>query len=475
MELNNFDIEFARDAYDFCHGVSWDEVEMQGYAARNDTIYEKVRDCALQYAKEKVGETEYLSAVMSIRKDQDKKKTYSLESPNPVLLKNKGINVYTLWRTYEERQLVLTYIFDDWKKNNYDVDQIVQEFGITRNFANTLIDDYINYYLRRDPVSYRKKMSRAIEAKRSKALEKLLEVEKFNEMDLIIKKSGFTASYLREYLHDFLVVYHKHDYDEYYKILDNNFKEYQQYIKECAESKNKKEYEKYINDVLPSASKLIEMFIESECDSIKEFIVKYKLDDNSKLTGQQMFDECLLLVKENNEELYKKYQQKMENKRNQNYAILLEKVKNVVGLFLSGIDDNGVIRSFDIIDYFQNCKLDLNTFCRIVRDMYSKKMISINDYKSIVKFMKSNEHADFSIYNSIDTIMDEKQEINCRKDKDGFPIPNTGEVVSDDLKNELINYLNDNNIPVNYKTYRALLNRYSMGLISFLQSKFVKY
>ena len=61
--------------------------------------------------------------------------------------------------------------------------------------------------------------------------------------------------------------------------------------------------------------------------------------------------------------------------------------------------------------------------------------------------------------------------LNCEKDSEGYPIPGTGEVVSEELKNKLIGYLKQINSPINYRTYKIVFNRYKNGLIDLNDSK----
>ena len=66
--------------------------------------------------------------------------------------------------------------------------------------------------------------------------------------------------------------------------------------------------------------------------------------------------------------------------------------------------------------------------------------------------------------------MKEKVEVNHQLDKNGMPIPGTGEIFDDESKSKIINYLRENNIPLNMKTYTLARRRYINGTL-IIESK----
>ena len=88
-----------------------------------------------------------------------------------------------------------------------------------------------------------------------------------------------------------------------------------------------------------------------------------------------------------------------------------------------------------------------------------------NDLKILKMFISKNMSSEKPKTKDITEIMSEIVEINCKKDKNGVSIPGTGEIFSNENKLKLIEYLKQNQIPVNRKTYTVAFKRYINGYI----------
>ena len=144
---------------------------------------------------------------------------------------------------------------------------------------------------------------------------------------------------------------------------------------------------------------------------------------------------------------------------NNNVLVALDMIKN-------GIEENGIKREFDLLDYnmlFSNKYFDeINKYDNGIRHItnIARKMLSSKDYilfkRSICKYQAgviNNERI-------IDYILEDRTEYDCKKDENGNLIKGTGYTVSQEIKEKIINYLINNNIPTNIKTYKVALKRY---------------
>jgi len=162
------------------------------------------------------------------------------------------------------------------------------------------------------------------------------------------------------------------------------------------------------------------------------------------------------------EELYNKYIEKTSKVKNQKYAIILSKIKTIINMLKNGIEDNGIKRPADLLDYYLNVntKVSLEDMLRL-----SKEKISPSDYALLKKFVTQNIRGTKTNFNEINEIMKEKTEINHEKDSKGNPILGTGEIFGNDKKQKIINFLKENEIPLNRKTYTLAFKRYLKGFL----------
>ena len=126
------------------------------------------------------------------------------------------------------------------------------------------------------------------------------------------------------------------------------------------------------------------------------------------------------------------------------------------------IDDNGIIRPFDLIDYYIKIRLSLDNIL-----IYAKNIVSPSQMAMLRRFVQQNISGIKSNYSELKMIMLENVEINMKKDKNGMPIAGTGEIFTNEQKEMIIEYLKKNNVPINRKTYTIAFKRYKDGFLNF--------
>ena len=475
-----FDEKKTKEMYDYCVENNWNVSRIREFASLVKLDYEKVLYTALEFAKKNNSDTEYKKICEMVTKN--KKRRYDLDVPNPVLSKNGEI-VYQIWRNEEEKELVLEYIYNSWKTK--DAKEIGKEFGFDTEKVLRLVREYAFGVLKmsqsewqeiRDKVKQGKSRSKKRDSLENvtgnaKYLSQLLKAETLEEIVSILD-NVYDLINLKGNIHDYLIIYHDvDDYNKYRDILMSKIAFYSAYEREKKKEQEEKAHSKYVAETLPSAVQLIATFVESECNSVHEFIDVYKIVGNEILNGDKIFNECLKLVRHYNIPLYERYQAKVEKRRQQNYQVFTDLILTIVNHLKEGIDDDGHKRPFDIIDYFKLTSMPLSSLLRISQDMARKQIFSAQDHSLFFKFYKSNMNSFLENYGDINVIYSEQREINCVKNSKGYPIPGTGEIISDTLKEKMLDYLKDNHIPINYNNYSALLNRYKNGFLEISDSK----
>lgn len=293
----------------------------------------------------------------------------------------------------------------------------------------------------------------------------ILNAEKEEQVAYYIEQSGISPYGLKSCIFDYILV-HKGASEEVRNILESKINTYLLNLssKNKVERERQKEieYKEYIANHIGSARGLINEFIESEYDRINDFCI-------DKNINKSVFYEYLKIIKENDVGLYEKYSQKQQQLTSKRYAALLSKNKKIVELMKSGIEEDGIVRTFDLMDYFERTSLDFNAFMNSLNgslepDEYRTLKIFISKYKNDKPLTPFDIGNLYKQRNVVGVKFDEKDRI----------IEGTGHELTKEEKQNIIAYLNSKQIPVTRITYNIALNRWISGSIIIEENQDLK-
>ena len=192
---------------------------------------------------------------------------------------------------------------------------------------------------------------------------------------------------------------------------------------------NKEKYAKIINEILKlnSSIEIINYLSKAKIDIVN---FKYYIDS--------------YIINLNNLEDKKEYN-RIKNKLEEIYDIYINELNNayrIKELIIHGIEDNGQIRNFELLDYFESTKLGLNEFLNIII-----KNLSVNELRIVKRFVVENSK-----------IIKSRQFTHV--DKLSFLIDGKVESVTIEDEENAISYLKENNIPLMNATYKPAVKRY---------------
>lgn len=282
-------------------------------------------------------------------------------------------------------------------------------------------------------------------------IEKILECDSNEDIISLIEENKIDTKKLRNNLHDILINSYSDDYDEVYQKLVNKFEIYKEYKKDNTKKTNEEkkviEHNKFIEENLDSARKMVNNFISSNMN-ISEFCKNMNIDEKS-------FKKAVGIVKEVDNDLYEDYFKRIESIQIKSYQSILNEVNKLVDNIKKGVtNDAGQTRNYDAIDFY----LDINVSPKTIND--SAKVLSSSDYYILRKFLGENHLLEKKSPFSLKPILEERTEINCARDKDGLPIAGTGRVIEESEKLAIVDFLKNNNIPINKRTYNTAFKRY---------------
>lgn len=462
--------DYYINAYSICNAYNFDEEEIKKrfpYIKKelyyNSTVVSELIEVGKEYRyilnRFKVRSYEEYK---KIEKEIESYQNEYLEVPNPALLKY-GIRSYSIGRTEEERNITLKYIYEKFIESEGIVGELVSEFKLSPKQIGNYAAKYYEYNIENQ--NQEKKKFDKKKAIYSYTFDKLK--EKNTKEEIISLLDSCEIKNLKSYINSYLIVYIKpNTFEEYKKEEGTILKKLEIYSKYLSQKKEKEkqkieeeEMKQKEEDNLEDAIKYISMFIDAkEFHSIKAFCSFAKIDEST-------FNNYVNIIKKRNQELYEKYKETTERNIKQNFAINASIVRKIVSMLKNGIEENGVKRKFDILDYYQNTKLSFNNLTTIAVRICSKQELNL-----LKRFIKDNSKYAAGVTHIEETIMKEKVEVNHRLDKNGMPIPGTGEIFDDESKIKIINYLKENNIPLNMKTYTLARRRYTNGTL-IIESK----
>lgn len=462
-----------KDIYDYCILVEWKTKQLDYLASILKTDIINIRIWASMYAKENFSKEEYASFSKKRNEFSNRNKKIEIIGINRILKDKTGKIIDMLWQTPEEREIVLNYIYNYWLENGYSNDKI-EDFsnwlGLLKNNVELLAKEYAIEYLGYSLEEYSKIKNNHIKKKiqislvdrrgisrYKKALDSLLNAQTFDEIIAIINIPDLNVSSLARAVPDYIITYHNGN-KEIRDALKSKIKMYTDYIsekrkeqkqKELDEEKIKKNLEK-LSIAIPVITEFINDF---ESRTIGEFCEKNNIT-------KDVFEEYATIIKEYESSLYDIYNEKINNMNRQRYAIIIIEIKNIIEGLKNGIEENGIKRPFDIIDYYNITKIPLEKIL-----VLSKEVLLSDEYNILKRF--ANENINNQKHNpSIKSqIMSQKVIIKYEKDKKGDPIPGTEEIFSNEEKEKLINYLNQKKVPINLKTYNIIYRRYRDGIL----------
>ena len=469
--------------YEYAVSVGYEKEKLDKMAVKLNIERVELRRLIREYARKNLNNDEYMKIVelFNLMQLQDREyKKLTLLCRNPILYKLNGKITNQLWENEIEKEIVLKYIFDYCVEFHFALDKLkelanfvgIPVISNVQKYANQYAIEYLGYsddmwkkFLEEHRTIKINEIYKNRDNSSKKIYESLLEVDTLEEIIKIIEDSELNFKSLVAGVADYIIV-HKEGNKEVGEILKSKFKLYNDYILRL--NREKKLQEKSALEAIqksieiPIALKLIREFVQDESSyNISLFCQKNNIENKE-------FNNYLLLVQEVEQNLYNLYKAKIEKNQKVRYAIIARNVEQIVKELKNGIEEDGIKRTFDLIDYYKKTNFSFQTFLE-----FSKSIVSYGDYNLLKRFFAQNNSGSVNNPNVISQIMNEKVIINYQKDKKGMPIPGTEEIFSNEDKQKLIDYLKLNNIPINLKTYGMVFRRYRNGTLELDSS--IKY
>ena len=190
--------------------------------------------------------------------------------------------------------------------------------------------------------------------------------------------------------------------------------------------------EKTINEKVIDSTNIVTDFMS------KNISLKQYLEEHNMLKSE--FNKHLNIIKNNKKELYKQYEEYINNNKAVRYAVLSKKCNTIIDKIKNGVvnEETNEKREFDILDYYAYTNLTPDEFIELIINR-----CDVSDLRKVRTFFAKNKYT-------------KDETANIRKMKYSI---NSMEI-SDELKEKIVCYLNNINSPVNMRTFRMALKKY---------------
>lgn len=460
--------EFLKCVYDYYVENNYDIKEVNKILEFNGFERKEIKNILLKYIKENLNMDEDTFKEYRL-KEREKNKDIYIGYKNRILEK-AGINTKFLYRTDKEKEIFLKGLYEEIEKNNCSIEfikEISDEFHIRNIKCIEYYKEYVLNYLNisEDDLTENQRylvfatqadLFRIGDINTRNVIRKIIESNSLDEIDTAVNESGLEKNYI---LSKFRI------YKKFYKVEDqkNFYKKYELYLKDQKVKRYDTIKENFVkdkyNNELKTAEKIITSFLDNKTLSFDEFL-------EVKNITKETFNNYLNALKMYNKELYNRYNDSISKKEQESEDNISLEIKLLEEGILNGYEENGLKREFDIIDYLTITKIPTTKIGKFdLSKINSKARMELHRIKNNFKYINKEDKRELK------NILETTKIVGVKFDKNGSTIPGSGRTITDEEKNNLIDYLREREIPVNNGTYNALLKRYLNGFIDFTDKK----
>ena len=358
---------------------------------------------------------------------------------------------------------------DYYKWEKYQILEVAKEYNYANgapliNNGRKYARDFLN--MKEEEIREFKKPYNlnSVNTKYNSVLNKIIKIDNKEEIKKTIEKSGCNLADLLYKVPTFLRIHKKEltdsEKDYYEKELKNKIMpSYIKWKKELKEKNIINRKEKTIQQEKELVPLIEELFIQLINNKVTEKELKSKLNYNT-------YKKYLRILKTYSNDLYKEYTKKISEDKNTEENMFLELdniIDELIRKLVNGITTENGTRNFDIIDFYTEYEKYINYTPNYLKRR--ETVLTNAEIRLLRTFYKKNIEDDKELNNKTrEDFINSIYYFDYKKDKNGFPIPNTGKTVGKQEKKYMLVYLKEKNIPITKKTTTAMVNRYKFNM-----------
>lgn len=357
----------------------------------------------------------------------------------------------------------LKYCFDICETYNWNakkIKNISTSYGYLTEM--TFINNgkkYIEEYLKLDLYSKNDPLVPGLNTKYNSTLNKLIYIENEEEITELIQESKCDLTSLRNKIPGFIRLYMNSLTEDEQKELTESLENKIKKESKRREKERKEKVKLATKERIASREKEKIMLIES---AFKE-VLRNEITEKQliKQISRASYKRYLEILKEYSPEFYNKYIKKLEKDKQKRELMQKElniEIENLYNNIVNGIDTEEGLREFDVVDYYKLYRKYNNYILDYIRN--NEQNLGAEKITVLKKFYSNILYDEALNAKKIIEFKETIFEFDCKQDRFGFLIPNSGITISLEEKEKMLKYLKDNKIPITNKSIRALINRY---------------
>ncbi len=464
-----------QECYNLFEKYDWDLTKF-----KNDTdlFVDAVRESAREYAETVLNETLTKEKIWCLMPRNIRILFTEYDAIIKEMLKAQVISRSQLmdigWMIENLKPLLCEFCYNISERYNW-VNSDIDEYCATHGILNTALKGFAR--------DYRKEVLKWDEEKEAEHWQKKVSLRKDYNFSNISEEDGLVAKLymqLREAKTEQEIIKIFTDFNRpYYNIrhgltnfvtsynvpneirdeIFGKLKIYNDHLTTDRNQTKEQEKEEEKNGKIKIATEVISAYARSDFESVGDYCNNVNLE-------RKVFDKHLALVKENDEKTYNEFLQHEENIKNRVRDDLVSRTLKVIDMMKNGVVENGLKREFDLTDYYRYLPLGFDKMLRIVRDS-----INPEDYRNLGIYIGTIKNDKELSENDINGIYTMKTTVGVQFDNENKAIPGTGREITISEKQNIINYLKTNNIPVTNKTYDLVYRKWLSGNLVIEQEK----
>lgn len=369
----------------------------------------------------------------------------------------------------ENKKELYKYYYDYWKQAGWNTNKLINlttpELNIEsiRKCALHYATEYLNiseekFYEEMAKTLFNNKIHRTgsfyLSQEQFKVIEKLSDINNQDKINLILQTSNLDLKNLKIKINEYTRIYRFFEKNSLPKQLTTKISLYEKKEKDSLKENLIKEKEQI--NLLSKAQETILDYASEENTNKSEFCQKNNL-------SQETFDQYLNLIKKYDPKTYIALLQKISNEREKNYKDLIQKIPAIINLIKNGIEteNNPTPREVNILDYYLIASISLEELEKIIDKEKEENKLTPENYLHLKRFIAQNKNITLCNDRDIEFLLNQTHIVNIKTDSKGNYIENSGQKLTREEKQEIINFLNDNNIPLTKKIFNFAVLRYA--------------
>lgn len=351
------------------------------------------------------------------------------------------------------------YYYDYWKNTGWNTNKLITlatpELTIEdiRKNAKIYASKYLNqtedeFYKEIEKIRNTNSKAFYISQRLFKAYEQISDTNNEEEIIKILDNCDTTIKDIEKKLIEYISFYRKNEKHTLLIKMKNKINIYKKYL-------NEKQIPSTKSVNIEEAINGITTFIKSPEKEKSTFCENNNLDQN-------LFNEYLDVVRQNYPKTYNSYLKKIKTTTEEEYQHLIKQLPKIINYIKNGVPTpNNKTLKFTLLDYYLITSINYENLKDIAEKEYQKNNITLEERNEVMHFVTKHKNEQQCSERQKQVLINEKITVNSEFNEDGEYIEGSGITPTKEEKEYILNFLEENNIPVTRSIFSNAVQKYA--------------